>query len=115
MFAALGAFLIKAAPVIMAGAAVYGVVSQSQTAKKAAKSQEELAKGQLQAQSYYAGEHLELTAEQMQLQAGQRQIDTLATLIQGRQQQGPQLLTLPTRDKGLVEQINQKIDQLLRG
>jgi len=121
---------VAAAPVIGAGLGVYSVMEQQrreeeaqEEVKRARVAAEEIAKQEILATERRAGEYLELSAQQMELQAQQTNISTLADLITGGPRASPapapatatQMFTVPpAKTYGAFDQINQAIDDLLR-
>jgi uncharacterized protein HemX len=115
MFAGLSALasaLIPIATVAAIGYGVYSVSQQTREAKKARSTGEKLAAEQLAAQQRYAGEYLQLSKSQMELQSQQRQIETLADVItEGGEQR--QVVTLPpAKQYSPIDEINTAIGRL---
>jgi len=111
------------APAAAVGVGVYSIVQQSRAAKAAEKMQEKAqTAAELQQQREFelyerqAGEHLELSKQQMELQAQAGNIMTLTdVLTRERPPAQPQILTLPpAKEYTGVERINQAIDDMLR-
>ena len=119
--AALGALwpvAVAAAPVAGAAAGVYAVVEGQRRAKKAESAAEEMAQQQWAATERRAGEHFDLTTEQMELQAQQANIMTLADVLTSKPKAAapaPQMFTIPpAKSYGAFDRINQAIDDLVR-
>ena len=107
----------------LTGAAIVGVGTayyQQQQQKKAIKSQEKkaasAAESELAFQRYLAGEGAELSKFEMQLQMGQRKIQSLTEVLSGTQPQ-PRIFTLPSAAPAdtWVQSFNREIDTLFRG
>ncbi|MBA7627352.1 hypothetical protein ES703_34814 [subsurface metagenome] len=121
----IGGLAGKAAPIAAAGAQAYQSIASIEEQKQARKAaekiaerKEQLGRQQIAAYERQAGEYYELTREQMEMQAQASQITTLADLITQRETKpaAQKVVTLPQRvELGPIEQINQAIDQLLRG
>ncbi len=108
---------VAAAPVAGAAAGVYAVVEGQRRAKKAESAAEELAQQQWAATERRAGEHFDLTAEQMELQAQQANIMTLADVLTSKPRTSPtpQMFTIPpAKTYGAFDRINQAIADILR-
>lgn len=119
-----------AAPAAAVGLGIYSVVEQQrreeeakEETKRAAIAAEEQAKRELGAVERRAGEYLELSAAQMELQAQQANINTLADLLMGRSRASPvpvpapatEMFTVPpAKTYGAFDRINQAIDDLVR-
>lgn len=92
------------------------IVESRSQAKKAASTAKKVAGIQAAAQREYAGEYFDLSKRQMEMQSQQRQIDTIANLIESRSEKGPMILTTSTATgRGILDQINLAIDKFVRG
>ncbi|MHC4397818.1 MAG: hypothetical protein ACYS1A_19410 [Planctomycetota bacterium] len=115
---------IAIAPVAAVGVGVHGITESRSQAKKArsvAKKQTgiqaELAREQMEMQEWQAGEYYDISEKQMELQAQQQNIKTLATLIEQKQkdQPGPKVFTLPAaKTTTPVQDINRAIQNLFK-
>lgn len=120
--AALGALwpvAVAAAPVAGAAAGVYAVIEGERRAKKAESAAEAMAQKQWESMERRAGEHFDLTAEQMELQAQQANIMTLADVLTSKPRvspaPAPQMFTIPpAKAYGAFGRINQAIDDIVR-
>lgn len=99
---------------IMAAVAVYSAITQTRMAKKSLSLQKKTAAAELAQQEKYAGEYMQLSKRQMELQSQQRKIDTLANLITA-EGQSEQVLTLPLAEVSPLQQLNTAIDRMLKG
>ncbi len=98
------------------GLTIYSTETMKSERKKAESAVKERQQEQIEAQSELAGEHRELTEEQMELQMGQRQIELLSQLYLEQDRTEPRIVTLPTSREppGIVDRINLWMDQALR-
>jgi len=114
---AIAAALAPAAPAIGAGVGVYSVVEGRRQAKAAESAAEKMAQQEWEYMERRAGEHFDLTQEQMELQSQYSNIKTLTdVLIAKREPAQPQIFTLPpAKTQTAVQQINQAINRFIRG
>lgn len=105
-----------AAPAIGAAAGVYSIVEGKRQAKKAESAAEKLAQQEYEFMERRAGEHFDLTQQQMELQSMYANISTLADVIVAkREPTPPQVFTIPpAKTYGVIARINQAIDDAVR-
>lgn len=104
------------ATVSVAAVTIYSAIEQRKLAKKSLSAQKKLASRQLEQKGQYAGEYLQLTKRQMEMQSEQRQIDTLADLIAAKSDKPRQVFTLPpAKEHSAIDKINMAIGQMLKG
>lgn len=96
----------------------YTFYDQPQMAKAETKSAEKKQRAAAEAQLKYqlAGQYDPIDPEQMRMQMGQRQIESLTDALLAQETKQPTVYTLPTaQPSSPVERINQAIGQLLKG
>ena len=104
------------AAVVVGAMAIVQSRSQAKKAKSESKKQRIQASQSLASQDYYAGQYLDLTERQMEIQGKQRAIDTLANVIEDSEQAPRQIVTLPpAKSYSALEQINLSIDKFVKG
>ncbi len=96
-----------------AGTGAYMAVESRRASKKA----EKLAEKQMGFQERQAGEYYTLTKKQMELQAQESNIKTLADIIEStKKPQAPQFYQLPpAKEYSPIDEINRAIDKMFRG
>jgi len=110
----LGALLIAA--IVTTGTVMYSTQQQKKKASESRKEQTEAARGQaIQAGRQAAIANYPISAEQMKMYIGQREIDNLVKKFDEQDRTEPEIYTLPASEPtNPIERINQAIGDLFR-